>query len=253
MTIWRLLHEVLFSYYLQRMQGLMPADFPAQEKFCRCFVQRSAEHFFASSVLFTNEARFDRDSIINIYKLHQWAEENPYGLIHSRLQQQFSINMCSGFGGDCLVGPHILKLRLTGNHYRDFLLHDIPKLLEYVPLAVRPGTWYVRNGAPVYFNCDVQDVLSNTYYYRWIGNEGPTARFPFSLDLNPLKFFLRRHLISMIYAALLDNKEALQHRIENACQTIRNYPGVFERMRRSMMRRVEACTKSHGRHFQHIF
>jgi hypothetical protein len=62
-------------------------------------------------VLFTNEAHFVRDSNINIYKLHQ--RTNPYGLIHSRLQQQFSINVCSEFGGDYFVGPHILKLRLT--------------------------------------------------------------------------------------------------------------------------------------------
>jgi hypothetical protein len=30
-----------------------------------------------------------------------------------------------------------------------------------------------------------------------------------------------------------------------ACQTIRHYPGSFERMWRSLMRRVEACIESH--------
>jgi hypothetical protein len=94
----------------------MPADFPAQDNFSRYFLQRSAEHFFVSSLLFTNEAHFDRDSIINIYKLHQWTEENHYGLINSRLQEQFSINVRSESGGDCLEGPHILKLRLTRNY-----------------------------------------------------------------------------------------------------------------------------------------
>jgi hypothetical protein len=44
-----------------------------------------------------------------------------------------------------------------------------------------------------------------------------------------------------VYAAPVDNEEALHHRIVDACQTIRNYPGIFGRMRRSMMRRVEAC------------
>jgi hypothetical protein len=38
--------------------------------------------------------------------------------------------------GDCLVGLHILSYRLTGKHYRDFLSHDLPKLLKNVPLAV---------------------------------------------------------------------------------------------------------------------
>jgi hypothetical protein len=47
-------------------------------------------------------------------------------------------------------------------------------------------------------------------------------------------------LKSLFYASPFDNEEALHHRIVDACQTIRNYPGIFERMRRSMMRRVEA-------------
>jgi hypothetical protein len=35
-------------------------------------------------------------------------------------------------------------------------------------------------------------------------------------------------------------------------KTIRIYPGIFERMRRSMMGRVEACIESHGGHFEHL-
>jgi hypothetical protein len=46
-----------------------------------------------------------------------------------------------------------------------------------------------------------------------------------------------------VYAAPVGNEEAFHHRIVNACQTILNHSGIFERMRRSMMRRVEACTE----------
>jgi hypothetical protein len=40
--------------------------------------------------------------------------------------------------------------------------------------------------------------------------------------------------------------------IVDASQTIRNYPGILEQMRRSMMRNVEACLESHGGHFEHF-
>jgi hypothetical protein len=43
---------------------------------------------------------------------------------------QFNINVWTWIVGDCIVGPHVLPHRLTGNHYRDFLLHDLSKLLE---------------------------------------------------------------------------------------------------------------------------
>jgi hypothetical protein len=47
----------------------------------------------------------------------------------------------------------------------------------------------------------------------------------------------------------IDNEEALHCHIVDASQTIRNY---LERMRRSMMKRVEECIESHGRHFEHL-
>jgi hypothetical protein len=57
---------------------------------------------------------------------------------------------------------------------------------------------------------------------------------------------------TLVYAFLVENQEAL-HRTVDACQTIRNCPGVFEQILYSMMRRVEACIQSHGAHFEHLF
>jgi hypothetical protein len=131
------------------------ADFPACENFCRCFVQWSAEHFFVSSVLFKDEARFSKDRI-NIHNEYQWTEENPHSVIHSKHQQQFGINLWAKIVCDCLVGPHVLPHQPSGNHYWDFLLHDLAKLLEDVPLAVRVWMWYIDDGAPAHFSCAVR-------------------------------------------------------------------------------------------------
>jgi hypothetical protein len=79
--------------------------------------------------------------------------------------------------------------------------------------------------ASAHFSRTVRDVPDNSYHDRLIGGGGPTAWPPCSTpDLNPLDFYLWRHLKTLV----------------DACQTIRNYPGIFERMRRSFMRRVEA-------------
>jgi hypothetical protein len=87
----------------------------------------------------------------------------------------------------------------------------------------------------------VRDVLSNTYHNRCIGRGGPTAWPPRSPDLNPPVGTPE----SLMYAAPVDNGGALHHRAVDASQSIRNCPSIFVRMRRSMMRRVEACIKSH--------
>jgi hypothetical protein len=57
---------------------------------------------------------------------------------------------------------------------------------------------------------------------------------------------------ALVHAAPVDNEQALHHRIVDGCQTIRNYPDIFERMQWSMMRRVEACIESHGGNSEHI-
>jgi hypothetical protein len=71
-----------------------------------------------------------------------------------------TISSSGGIVADCFVGPNILPHRLTGNHYRDFLLRDLPKLLEDVPLAVRAQMWYIHDGAPAHFSRAVRDVLN---------------------------------------------------------------------------------------------
>jgi hypothetical protein len=58
--------------------------------------------------------------------------------------------------------------------------------------------------------------------------------------------------LRLVCAAPVDNEKALRHRIVDACQTISNYSGIFERMRRSMMRRVVASIQSHGGHSEHL-
>jgi hypothetical protein len=59
-------------------------------------------------------------------------------------------------------------------------------------------------------------------------------------------------LKTLVYAAPVDNEEALQHCVVDACQIIRTYTSIFEQMRRSLMRRVEACTEPHAGHIEHL-
>jgi hypothetical protein len=57
---------------------------------------------------------------------------------------------------------------------------------------------------------------------------------------------------TLVYAAPVDNEGALHHHIVDACQTIHNYPVIFEWMQQSMMRHVESCIESHGGHIERL-
>jgi hypothetical protein len=121
MTLWRVLHElVLYSYHLRPQVSCLLISEGTRTSVGVLFTEALSISLL-TSVLFTYEACFRRDGI-NIYKQHQSAEENPHDVIHSRHWQQFSISV----GRDCwwLVGPPFAT-RFTGNHYCDFLLHDL--------------------------------------------------------------------------------------------------------------------------------
>jgi hypothetical protein len=99
----------------------------------------------------------------------------------------------------------------------------------------------VHDGALELFSRAVREVLNNTHHDRWIGRGGPTA-WP----------ILILWIFTLVYASHFDNEEARHHRIVKACQTNPSYPGVLERMRRFIVRRVETCIESHGVNFEYL-
>jgi hypothetical protein len=104
----------------------------------------------------------------------------------------------------------------------------------------------MRDGAAAHFSRAVRDVLSKAYHDRCTGRGGTSARPPrFKPDLNPLYFYLWGHLNTLVYAAPVGNEV-------DVCQTVRNYPGIFARTERPIMRRVEVCNESYGGHFEHL-
>jgi hypothetical protein len=106
--------------------------------------------------------------------------------------------------------------------------------------------WYMHDGAPAHFSRVVRGVLNNVYHVQWVGRGGPTTWPPRSPDLSPLVLYLWGHVKTLVYVAPVDNEEALHRHTVDACQTISSYPAIFERMRRSMIRGVEACIELHG-------
>jgi len=82
-------------------------------------------------------------------------------------------------------------------------------------------------------------------------NRARTYRIPQSPDLNPLDFYFWGHLKSIVFNA---TKQCGQSARKDAkgCETIRRIPGIFERVRNSMLRRAVACVDVRDGHFKHF-
>ena len=125
-------------------------------------------------------------------------------------------------------------------------------MLENVPLAIRQTMWLQHDGAPAHFRINVRRHLKNIFPRRCIGLVG-TVKWPaWSLDLNPLVFYLWGHLKSIVYGESVPDVQILQQRVHVTCDAIRTQPGTFERVRQFMMRRVHACIASRGGDFEHL-
>ena len=170
-TVLRILKEnLLYPYHIQRVQALLPHDFPPRENFCQWVLQRVAENpQFLSQVFWTDEANCSRNAIQNFHNNHVWAEANPHAITQDHYQHQFSLNVWVGIIGDFLIGPFFLPPRHNGDTYRHFLENELPVLLKDVPIMTRNQIWFMHDDAPAHFSLAAREYLHRVYDGRWIG------------------------------------------------------------------------------------
>uniref|UniRef100_A0A6P7GMR5 Uncharacterized protein LOC114344564 n=1 Tax=Diabrotica virgifera virgifera TaxID=50390 RepID=A0A6P7GMR5_DIAVI len=253
-SVWRVLKEQqLYPYHIQRVQALLPRDFPQRARFCEWLTHEMRQNpQFLNNVFFTDEAHFSRVAIINFHNNHVWADQNPHEIIEHHFQNVFSVNVWIGIVGDNLIGPHFLAQPLNGISYTSFLQNDLPELLEDIALNIRQNMWFMHDGAPVHFCRTARQHLDVTYPNHWIGRGGPQHWPPRSPELNPCDLCFWGYLKSLVYTTPIVDINDLKNRIQIACDTIRNTPQIFERVRQSMTRRLRSCILARGGHFQHL-
>lgn len=55
-----------------------------------------------------------------------------------------------------------------------------------------------------------------------------------------------------MYATPVETVEELTARILAACEEVQQTPGIFEAVRRNLLRRCASCVEAGGRHFEHL-
>jgi hypothetical protein len=132
------------------------------------------------------------------------------------------------------------------------LQHELPILLEDVPLASRVRMWIKHDGAPPDYSREVTTYLNRKFRGRWIGRGGPVTWPPRSPDLPPLDFFVWGFFKSIVYwRGLPEAREQLVARIQDAFESLRNYFPRFP-WQDSIDRRLAACIEAGGGHFENI-
>jgi hypothetical protein len=109
------------------VQGLQPEDKEHHLEYCRWLLHSVViEPNFLNHVLWTDEAGFTRDGVLNLHNLHIWAEVNPHPTRSSSFQHRFSENIWAGSVDDHLTGPYMIEDHIGGAQYLNFLQETLP-------------------------------------------------------------------------------------------------------------------------------
>jgi hypothetical protein len=68
----------------------------------------------------------------------------------------------------------------------------------------------------------------------------------------PLDFFLWGYMQGMVYETPVETQHDLAARIAVAAATIREMPGIIQRIQHNISRRCRICNKVSGRHFEQL-
>ena len=98
-----------------------------------------------SVILFTDESSFTRDGNNNLRNVHAWPHDNPHATCETHFQRRFSVNVWCVVLGNRLIGPFVFDNNLTGNTHETILRHELPGLLEDIPLMIRSQMMGLRH------------------------------------------------------------------------------------------------------------
>ncbi|KAL6417052.1 hypothetical protein ACFW04_013025 [Cataglyphis niger] len=204
--------------------------------FCENFLRNiDREPRYFSRVIFSDESLFTQKGIFNVHNMHFWSEENPRVTRLRNFQT---------------LGPVILPDVLTGRTYVDFLTENLPDFLEDVPLFERNKIVFQQDGAGPHNARIVTNYLNEHFPGRWMGRYGPIRWPARSPDLNPLDFFLWGYCKEVIYKMLPKDIEELETRLRHAIWNVDEE--IMENVKINLLKRMRACVRMDGGHFEHL-
>lgn len=163
----------MHDYSFIMVQALHLGDNIRRIHFCEQMLIRSQEDpTFLRKIVWSDEAKFNREGVINRRNSHYWAVENPHFLRETSFQYTFSFNVI------CLVMNnrvcfHIYEQNLNSEEYLEILRTVVSDLLDELPLNLLQDCWYQMDGAPAHSSNDVDRELTSMFRDQCIGRNGP--------------------------------------------------------------------------------
>ena len=257
-TIGRFLKtEKYHPYKVYLVQELLEDDYDRRLQFCEEIMRRCDENNgFPLNILFSDEATFYLNGVVNRHNYRFWSQENPHWICEAHTQRPQKVNVWAGIINNRILGPYFFEGNLTAARYLDFLRFElVPALAVMFPNEADPDIptetlWFQQDGAPPHFGINVREYLDEIFAGRWIGRRGTIEWPPRSPDLTSLDYFFWAYLKDKVYQNRPANIEDLKNRIRVESHNI-----PAEAIRNSVdgfYHRLGACQVEGGGHCRHL-
>ncbi|KAL4148133.1 hypothetical protein QTP88_002426 [Uroleucon formosanum] len=151
--------------------------------------------------------------------------------------------------GGKLIGPFFYDGTLNGRRYLNFLINELPRLLDDVLLDTRERMFFQQDGAPVHNAIIVRRHLDQIFPNHWIGTFSVIPWPARSPDLTPLDFFLWGYLKPVVYVDPPVNLQDLKNKIQAACDIL-SEKQIKAATSTEFLRRLELCLEHNGESFE---
>lgn len=251
-SVWRILKKHKYHpFHMQMHQYLYERDFDRRLEFCLWALDRLGEDSdFFKHVLFSDEATFHNNGLVNNHNFHYYDTENRHLFRTIDRQNRWSINVWGGIIDDFVIGPYFFDGCLNGQKFLRFLKRNLWLLLHHLPLSLRQNMWIQLDGAPAHYSVIVRNYLNRKFPEKWIGRGGFAEWPPRSPDLTPMDFFKWGYIKNIVYSSPPTTADDMKLRIKNAFSLIT--PNMLHNVRRSFDNRIRHCIEQDGQHIEHL-
>jgi hypothetical protein len=101
-------------------------------------------------ILWTDESKFTNNGIINEQNNCYWDNQNPHWIIKTNNQCVWRTNVWCGLIRGKLSGPYFYNGTLNGRRYFEFLMKELPIMLDDIPFATRNNLILYQDGYPAH-------------------------------------------------------------------------------------------------------
>lgn len=259
-TVLKILRSILkcYPYKITHVQQLLNTDFAQRETFALQFIARmDVDVAWPWNILWTDEAHFHLNGVVNTQNCRIWAKANPMGM-HALPLHSPKVTVWCGFTSSFIIGPFFFEelrpggpvtVSVNATRYKSLLENDVIPALQQRQCLDR--TIFMQDGATPHIASSVKEVLQRRFGNdRIISRHFPTPWPPRSPDITPCDFWLWGFLKNVVYSAPLDTLADLKCRITQHVHNIST--DTLQAAVENTVLRLHLLTENGGHHIENF-